>query len=65
MMLGRTDYLIWDEVAGLTGFLNIPTQEEGVPFFSNQGGPKVIADGIGQDPGAIRLADLVRVPILV
>jgi hypothetical protein len=55
---GRDDYLIWDEQAGLTGFLNQPTRREGVPLFINQGPAKTIADGITQHPESIRLADL-------
>ncbi|KAI9170782.1 hypothetical protein HJFPF1_00255 [Paramyrothecium foliicola] len=55
---GRDDYLIWDAQAGLTGFLNQPTRKEGVPLYINQGPAKTIADGITQDPGEIRLADL-------
>ena len=55
---GRADYLIWDPEGGITGFLNQPTQREGVPFFVDQGPPKTIADGVGQDPASIRLADL-------
>lgn len=54
---GRADYLIWDDNAGLSGFLNIRTRKEGTPFFADQGGSKVIADGIGQAPSSIRLAD--------
>ncbi|KAJ4199065.1 hypothetical protein NW767_008648 [Fusarium falciforme] len=52
------DYLIWDDDGGLTGFLNQPTNREGVPLFINQGDPKTIADGIKKDPSTIRLADM-------
>lgn len=55
---GRDDYLIWDDIGGLTGFLNQPTNREGVPMYVNQGPPKTIADGITQNPDFIRLADL-------
>ncbi|PNP41723.1 hypothetical protein TGAMA5MH_06316 [Trichoderma gamsii] len=55
---GRDDYLIWDDDGGLTGFLNQPTQKEGVPLYINQGAAKSIADGISQDPTSIRLADM-------
>ncbi|KAG5808825.1 hypothetical protein H9Q71_006708 [Fusarium xylarioides] len=53
-----TDYLIWDEDGGLTGFLNQPTNREGVPLFVNQGPAKTIADGIKKKPSTIRLADM-------
>ncbi|KAI8721439.1 SGNH-hydro domain-containing protein [Fusarium sp. LHS14.1] len=55
---GRDDYLTWDDDGGLTGFLNQPTNREGVPLFINQGDPKTIADGIKKDPSTIRLADM-------
>ncbi|KAL6354196.1 hypothetical protein LRP88_12530 [Fusarium phalaenopsidis] len=55
---GRDDYLIWDNDAGLTGFLNQRTHKEGVPVFINQGPEKTIADGINKDYKRIRLADL-------
>ncbi|KAL4861685.1 SGNH hydrolase-type esterase domain-containing protein [Aspergillus spectabilis] len=55
---GRNDYLIWDDQAGLTGFLNKRTHNEGVPLYINQGPAKTIADGITQKPGSIRLADM-------
>ncbi|KND93383.1 Lipase 1 [Tolypocladium ophioglossoides CBS 100239] len=55
---GRDDYLIWDEDGGLTGFLNQPTQREGVPVYIDQGPAKTLADGISKDPGSIRLADM-------
>jgi hypothetical protein len=50
--------LIWDDGGGLTGFLNQPTQKEGVPLYINQGAAKTIADVISQDPTSIRLADM-------
>lgn len=52
------DYLIWDEDAGLTGFLNKATFKEGVPIYINQGPAKTIAEGINQLPSSIRLADM-------
>ncbi|PNY28627.1 Lipase 1 [Tolypocladium capitatum] len=55
---GRDDYLVWDENGGLTGFLNQPTQREGVPVYINQGPEKTLADGISKNPGSIRLADM-------
>ncbi|KAH6949082.1 SGNH hydrolase-type esterase domain-containing protein, partial [Fusarium avenaceum] len=55
---GRDDYLIWDEDGGLTGFLNQPTNNEGVPLFVNQGPAKTVADGIKKKPSTIRLADM-------
>lgn len=55
---GRSDYLLWDDKGGLTGFLNIRTRSEGVNYFANQGDTKTIADGIGQHPSVLRLADL-------
>lgn len=54
----NTDYLIWDDDGGLTGFLNKPTNREGVPVYVNQGPAKTIADGIHEDPSTIRLADM-------
>lgn len=55
---GRDDYLVWDSDGGLSGFLNQPTEKAGLPFFIDQGGAKAIADGIGQSPSLLRLADL-------
>ncbi|KAJ6438913.1 Lipase 1 [Purpureocillium lavendulum] len=55
---GRDDYLIWDDQGGLTGFLNQPTQKEGVPLYIDQGPAKSLADGIAQNMSSIRLADL-------
>ncbi|KAK7973640.1 elongation factor Tu GTP binding domain-containing protein [Apiospora arundinis] len=55
---GRDDYLIWDDIGGLTGFLNQPTNREGVPLYVDQGPAKTIADGITQNPDFIHLADL-------
>ncbi len=56
---GRADYLVWDSIGGLGGYLNIRTRDEGTPYFAAQGGAKTIADGISQNPGSIRLADIV------
>lgn len=42
----------------MTGFLNQPTNNEGVPFFVNQGPAKTVADGIKKKPSTIRLADM-------
>lgn len=59
LTIGRADYLIWDQDGGLSGFMNTRTQSYGVPYFTaQQNDPKGIAQGIGQPPGAIRLADL-------
>jgi hypothetical protein len=55
---GRDDYLIWDDQAGFTGFLNLPTRRDGVPLFKDQGPAKTLADGITQNPNAIQLADM-------
>lgn len=55
---GRDDYLIWDDRGGLTGYLNQPTNREGVPLYVDQGPPKTIADGITQNYNFIHLADL-------
>ncbi|KAL0929864.1 uncharacterized protein CTRU02_215073 [Colletotrichum truncatum] len=55
---GRDDYLIWDDDGGLTGFLNQPTNREGVPLYINQGPAKTIAEGIQKPPSTIRLADM-------
>jgi hypothetical protein len=52
------DYLIWDADGGLSGFLNQPTNREGVPLYVSQGGAKIIAEGIHQNPKDIRLADM-------
>lgn len=54
----RTDYLIWDNDSGLSGFLNQPTNREGIPLYINQGPAKTIADGIKQDSNTIILADI-------
>ncbi|KAK3699765.1 hypothetical protein LTR37_016274 [Vermiconidia calcicola] len=55
---GRADYLVWDSIGGLSGFLNIRTRDEGTPYFAAQGGAKSIAAGITQLPTSIRLADI-------
>lgn len=55
------DYLIWDDadgLAGLSGFLNQETRNDGVPVFIDQGGSKSIAGGIDQARSKIRLADM-------
>ena len=54
----KLDYLIWDDQAGLTRFLNQPMHNKGVPQYIKQGPAKTIADGITQLPSSIRLADL-------
>jgi hypothetical protein len=55
---GRDDYLIWDEQAGFTGFMNVPTRRDGVPLFLNQGPAKTLADGITQNPNSIQIVDM-------
>ncbi|KAK3699774.1 hypothetical protein LTR37_016283 [Vermiconidia calcicola] len=55
---GRDDYGVIDNQGGLTGFLNIRTDKEGIPFFANQGPAKTIAEGITQPPEYIILADM-------
>lgn len=55
---GRDDYMVIDDDGGLTGFLNIRTDKEGIPFFANQGPAKTVASGIGQPPEYIILADM-------
>ena len=55
---GRADYLVLDDQAGLSGFLNIRTRDEGTPLFQTQGGAKSIFDGSNQKPENIRLADI-------
>ena len=42
----------------MTGFLNKPSNREGVPIYENQGLAKTVADGIHKSPGSIRLADM-------
>jgi hypothetical protein len=54
-VIGFLDYLVWDNNGGLTGFLNQPTQNEGVPQFIEQG---TLASGNSQNPTFLRLADL-------
>ncbi|KAK7422803.1 hypothetical protein QQX98_001364 [Neonectria punicea] len=55
---GRDDYLIWDDDAGLGGFLNQPSNREGVPVWVNQGLSKSIAHGVNVDPATVFLADM-------
>lgn len=56
--MGIKDYLIWDEDGGLSGFLNKPTQNEGVPQFISQGAAKSLASGNAQNPTFLCLADM-------
>lgn len=46
---GRSDYMIWDEFGGLTGYLNERGPQEDVPIWIDQGhsNPKAIATGVG------------------
>jgi hypothetical protein len=57
-MMCTKDYLIWDEDGGLSGFLNQPTQNEGVPQFVSQGSAKSLASGNSQNPTFLWLADM-------
>lgn len=45
---GRSDYMIWDEFGGLTGYLNERGPQEDVPIWIDQGhsNPKAIATGV-------------------
>jgi hypothetical protein len=54
------DYLIFDDEAGISGFLNIMTQRSGLPGFVKQEGAKSIATGISNTKNYkdIRLADI-------
>lgn len=45
-----------DSNGQLTGFLNQPTQTEGLPLFIEQ--KQSIAGGVGQDPSVLRIADI-------
>jgi hypothetical protein len=56
--MGIKDYLIWDEDGGLSGFLNQPTQNEGVPRFVSQGSAKSLASGNFQNPTFLWLVDM-------
>ncbi|RSL78301.1 hypothetical protein CEP51_008323 [Fusarium floridanum] len=54
---GRDDYLVFDSDAGLSGFLNQPSNREGVPTWIKQG-EKSIAKGIKEPHSSIHLADM-------
>ena len=54
---GRADYMIWDQLGGLTGYLNVRGPKE-TPIWVDQGGSKSIAGGVGVDWTLCRLADL-------
>lgn len=41
-----SDYLIFDDEAGISGYLNIMTQKSGVPLFAKQEGNQPIATSI-------------------
>ena len=45
---GRSDYMIWDRLGGLTGYLNVRGPNEGLPIWIDQGGSKAIAAGVSQ-----------------
>ena len=47
---GRSDYMIWDEFGGLTGYLNVRGPQEAVPIWKDQGhsNPKAIATGVSR-----------------
>ena len=47
---GRSDYIIWDEFGGLTGYLNVRGPQEAVPIWNDQGhsNPKSMAAGVSQ-----------------
>ncbi|KAL5347503.1 hypothetical protein ACLOAV_007815 [Pseudogymnoascus australis] len=57
---GRDDYLIFDDEAGISGYLNIMTQKSGVPLFAKQEGNQPIATGIENTKNwrDIRIADV-------
>ncbi|OBT86037.1 hypothetical protein VE02_05546 [Pseudogymnoascus sp. 03VT05] len=57
---GRDDYLIFDDEAGISGYLNIMTQKSGVPLFAKQEGNQPIATGIKNTKNwrDIRIADV-------
>ena len=56
-LLGRADYLIWDNDGGLSGFLNIRGPSEGQPVWISQGPAKSIAGGLAPWEN-VRLADV-------
>jgi len=49
---GRADYLIFDDGADISGYLNIMTQWSGTALFQSQGGAKSIASD------SVRFADI-------
>lgn len=56
------DYLIFDDEARISGYMNIMTQKSGLPLFAIQEGNQPIASGIkntknGRD---IRISDYLR-----
>ncbi|KAL2066782.1 hypothetical protein VTL71DRAFT_2854 [Oculimacula yallundae] len=55
---GRDDYLIWDDDAGLTGFLNKASFNEGVPVWMPLGAAKTVIGGVHRPYSQIRLADM-------
>ena len=54
------EYLIFDDEAGISGYLNIMTQKSGVPLFVKQEGSQSIATGIENTKNRqdIRIADV-------
>ena len=54
---GRADYLIFDTDGGVSGYLNIRTDNEGKPTWVSQGGAKSIATGVAPY-SRIRMADI-------
>ncbi|KAJ3467994.1 hypothetical protein MRS44_005558 [Fusarium solani] len=54
---GRDDYLVFDADSGLSGFLNQPSNREGVPTWIKQA-EKSIAKGINEPHRLIHLADM-------
>ena len=45
---GRADYMIWDQLGGITGYLNVRGPHEAVPVWIDQGPSKSIATGVSQ-----------------
>ena len=54
------DYLIFNDDAGISGYLNIMTQKSGLPLFAKQEGNQPIAAGIKNTKNwrDIRIADV-------
>lgn len=45
---GRADYIIWDQLGGMTGYLNVRGPQDGIPIWIDQGPDKSLALGVKQ-----------------